>query len=64
VKPKVRHNGLNYLFFDGHVSREPRPPHSMGAQFGTFLTSDGTGFTITTEEETAFLHRLGSLNAP
>jgi prepilin-type processing-associated H-X9-DG protein/prepilin-type N-terminal cleavage/methylation domain-containing protein len=56
---KVRHGGINYLFFDGHVSREPSPPHSLGSQFGQFTTVDGVSYTITTDDDTTFRTTLG-----
>lgn len=54
------HQGLNYLFFDGHVSRERKPPHSMGGELGTFLTADGDQYTVSSADDLAFRTRLVS----
>jgi prepilin-type N-terminal cleavage/methylation domain-containing protein/prepilin-type processing-associated H-X9-DG protein len=56
--PRIHHQGLNYLFFDGHVSREQIPPHSMGGQFGPFSTSDGVSYTITPAQDAQFRNQL------
>jgi prepilin-type processing-associated H-X9-DG protein len=56
--PRIHHKGLNYLFFDGHVSREEIPPHSMGGQCGPFSTSDGVNYTITPAQDAQFRSQL------
>jgi prepilin-type processing-associated H-X9-DG protein len=56
--PLIHHQGLNYLFFDGHVSREKVPPHSMGGQFGQFSTCDGGNYNITPAADAAFRNQL------
>ncbi|MEZ0265068.1 MAG: prepilin-type N-terminal cleavage/methylation domain-containing protein [Phycisphaerae bacterium] len=53
-KPQVRHKGLNYLFFDGHVERLPRPPHSFGTELGTFESGDGDRYSITAADQATF----------
>jgi prepilin-type N-terminal cleavage/methylation domain-containing protein/prepilin-type processing-associated H-X9-DG protein len=54
----IHHQGLNYLFFDGHVSRESDPPHSMGGELGQFSTSDGITYTITSAADSRFRTQL------
>ena len=61
TRPRIKHCDLNYLFFDGHVSRERKPPHSFGKEFGIFLTLDGYRYTVTAAEDTRFRARLGRL---
>jgi prepilin-type processing-associated H-X9-DG protein/prepilin-type N-terminal cleavage/methylation domain-containing protein len=62
IRPAIRHKGVNYLFFDGHVARHRRPPHPIhNNSSGTFTTSDGDVYEITLEELTAFTGKLGSL---
>jgi len=55
---RIHHQGLNYLYFDGHVSREGTPPHSMGGELGSFTTSDGDTYTITPAADAAFRNQL------
>jgi prepilin-type processing-associated H-X9-DG protein len=57
----VHHGGLNYLFFDGHVDREKKPPHSMGGELGSFATVDGDKYRITASEDSAFATLYGKL---
>jgi prepilin-type processing-associated H-X9-DG protein len=62
IRPAVKHAGLNYLFFDGHVvsaRQPPRPVHDNNA--GEFYTSDKDHYTITSEDLNAFSLLLGSL---
>jgi hypothetical protein len=61
LKPKVRHKGLNYLFFDDHVSRQRVPPHSIGVDFGTFVTVEGDKYAISSTDDNNFRALLGSL---
>lgn len=61
IRPSVRHGGLNYLFFDGHVERLPAPPHPIhNSDPGTYLTSDGDRYTITHAQLTQFVDSLPS----
>jgi prepilin-type processing-associated H-X9-DG protein len=61
ITPAVRHAGLNYLFFDGHVERLRVPPHPMhNVDTGTYRTSDRYRYTITAEQVTQFTSMLGS----
>jgi prepilin-type processing-associated H-X9-DG protein len=47
LRPRITHPGLNYLFFDGHVSCELKPPQAIGNDVGTFVTADGERYGIT-----------------
>ena len=59
IKPAVRHQGLNYLFFDGHVERLPRPPHPIhNSDPGMYATSDGHKYTVTRSELSQFYESL------
>jgi len=58
--PQVDHYGLNYLFFDGHVSRETSPPNSFGGEIGNFTTCTNNHFTITAAQNTALIKELHS----
>lgn len=61
IRPAVRHGGVNYLFFDGHVDRLRAPPHVMHTvDPGAYRTSDGDRYTIAPEQVTEFLSLLGS----
>jgi prepilin-type processing-associated H-X9-DG protein/prepilin-type N-terminal cleavage/methylation domain-containing protein len=60
IKPSVRHGGLNYLFFDGHVERLLAPPHPMHAtDLGAYRTSDDDRYTITAPQVQAAQQYLG-----
>jgi prepilin-type processing-associated H-X9-DG protein len=43
---QVNHNGLNYLFVDGHVERLRIPPQSLGLNQGVFTTIEGQQYSI------------------
>src|SRR6185369_6536625 len=58
TKTLVTHRGLNYLFWDGHVSHELFPPHSLGGEFGEFDTVDGATYIITTADNNTLRQRL------
>jgi prepilin-type N-terminal cleavage/methylation domain-containing protein/prepilin-type processing-associated H-X9-DG protein len=58
MNPIVHHAGLNYLFFDGHVSRERKPPHSMGIEVGTFHTIDGDTYSESSADDFNFCSTL------
>ncbi len=58
MRPIVQHAGLNYLFFDGHVSRERTPPNSMGYEVGTFHTIDGDTYSISSTSNFDFQSTL------
>jgi prepilin-type N-terminal cleavage/methylation domain-containing protein/prepilin-type processing-associated H-X9-DG protein len=59
IPPSVRHGGVNYLFFDGHVDRLRAPPHVMfNTDPGNYRTSDGDRYTITPAQVTELLNLL------
>jgi prepilin-type N-terminal cleavage/methylation domain-containing protein/prepilin-type processing-associated H-X9-DG protein len=60
IRPAIRHGGVNYLFFDGHVDRLRAPPHVMHTlDPGGYRTSDGDRYTISSGQVTQFLNLLG-----
>jgi len=61
-RPRVRHRGLNYLFFDGHAVRSRRPTQSMGVELGQFFTFEGDAYSISSADDWAFRQKL--LGAP
>jgi prepilin-type N-terminal cleavage/methylation domain-containing protein/prepilin-type processing-associated H-X9-DG protein len=60
IRPSIRHAGVNYLFFDGHVERLRSPPHPMHTEAGSYRTSDGYRYTIAPEQVVALSSLLGS----
>ena len=57
-QPQTKHFGLNYLFFDGHVSRERKPPQSLGGEHGYFTTTDGDTYLLTATDDNAVTQML------
>jgi prepilin-type N-terminal cleavage/methylation domain-containing protein/prepilin-type processing-associated H-X9-DG protein len=61
IRPTVRHAGINYLYFDGHVDRLRTPPHPMHPlDVGNYGTSDRDRYTISSEQVDAFRNLLRS----
>jgi len=59
-QPQARHLGLNYLFFDGHVSQDRKPPHSLGKEGGYFTTTDGNTYFLGPVDDNAILQLLST----
>jgi prepilin-type processing-associated H-X9-DG protein len=61
IRAAVRHSGLNYLFFDGHVERRRVPPHPMhNVDAADYGTADDYRYTITAQQVTALASLLGT----
>ncbi len=52
--PAYSHAGMNYLFFDGHVSTLRQPPHALGSSAGRWKTIDGDIITNTANDKAMF----------
>ncbi|HEY8668988.1 MAG TPA: type II secretion system protein [Tepidisphaeraceae bacterium] len=44
--PSIRHGGVDYLFFDGHVEKLRRPPHPFWKWPDPVTTSDGDKYRL------------------
>jgi prepilin-type processing-associated H-X9-DG protein len=61
IRPTVRHRGLNYLFFDGHVESRRVPPHPMhNSDPGDYRSIDGDRYAFTADALQRWVEALPS----